>query len=209
MGRPRRPLLTREQIAVAALALLDEQGLSALGMRPLAARLGVSAPSLYHHVSGLVEVVHLVHDLVDAEIDLDCLDDADWRRGLEQFARSYRQAFLEHPDVLTAIARQVLVSPNALRVYEREVAALLRAGVPVEDAMTVAASIDYLVLGSTVDDFIGGVTHQHASYLKTFPHLARALAATDRRTVNDMGFETALALLLDDVAARLSVTAAV
>ena len=70
MGRPARALLTRDQIAVTALQLLDEEGPTGLGMRRLARRMGVKAPSLYHHVAGQDEIIDLVHELVDNEIDI-------------------------------------------------------------------------------------------------------------------------------------------
>lgn len=44
--------LSRESVVGAALAILDEEGRESVGMADLAARLGVRAPSLYHHVSG-------------------------------------------------------------------------------------------------------------------------------------------------------------
>lgn len=204
MGRPSRRLLTREQIAVTALELLDEEGPAGLGMRPLAARLGVSAPSLYHHVEGVDEVVEMVHDLVDAEIDLDALDDPEWRRGVETFARSYRRAFLDHPHVLTLVARRLLLAANALRVYDRLAAALVRAGVPRRDAMRVMAELDYVVLGSTVDNFVAGFSPEDGAYAEDYPHLASVLAVVDRDTVNDAAFERALRLLLDDVAALVA-----
>ncbi|WP_217146263.1 TetR/AcrR family transcriptional regulator, partial [Streptomyces sp. AC627_RSS907] len=49
MARPRKPLLSRERIVTAALALVDAEGLQAVSTRRLAAELGVSGPSLYNH----------------------------------------------------------------------------------------------------------------------------------------------------------------
>ena len=69
----RRPRLSRDDIALTALDILDSEGLSALTMRHLAARLGVRAASLYNHVSGYDEIIDLIQDLVNQEIDLDTL----------------------------------------------------------------------------------------------------------------------------------------
>jgi AcrR family transcriptional regulator len=204
MGRPTKRLLTRDQIASTALELLDEGGPAGLGMRPLAARLGVSAPSLYHHVSGMDEVVELVHDLADSEIDLETLEDEDWRRGVERFARSYRRVYLDHPHVLAVVARKPLLATNALRTYDSLAAALARAGLPAADTMRTMAELDYLVLGSSFDDFVGGFPGFPASYAREFPHLAGALRATRRATVNEGAFEASLAALLDQIATRLA-----
>ncbi len=43
---------SREAILAAALELVRRQGLPALGMRPVAAELGLQAPSLYRHFAG-------------------------------------------------------------------------------------------------------------------------------------------------------------
>ncbi len=204
MGRPTRRLLTREQIAVAALDLLDEQGPAGLGMRPLAARMGVSAPSLYHHVTGQDDVIELVLDLVDAQIDVSALDEPDWRLGVERFAHSYRNCFLAHPDVLTLVARRQLTAPNALRVYDRLAATLGRAGLPREHTMQVMATLDAIVLGSVFDDFIAGFAPDIEQYESDFPHLAAALAVTNRTAVNDTAFDNALTILLDELDRRLA-----
>lgn len=53
MGRPRqsdkRPPLSLDLIADAALELVDREGLGALSMRRIGAALGVEAMALYHH----------------------------------------------------------------------------------------------------------------------------------------------------------------
>ena len=90
MGRPPRPLLSRDSIARTALDLLDRDGQEGLTMRNLARERKVQAPSLYHHVTGQDEIIDLVHELVDSEIDTAVLADPDWRYALQTFARSYR-----------------------------------------------------------------------------------------------------------------------
>ena len=59
---PRQALISREAILGETLALADERAVLAVSMRAVAARLGVTAMSLYHHVrdkadllDGLVE----------------------------------------------------------------------------------------------------------------------------------------------------------
>lgn len=49
MGRPSRPLISRTLAAEAALAVIDEVGLDAVSLSLVAQKLGVRAPSLYHH----------------------------------------------------------------------------------------------------------------------------------------------------------------
>ncbi|GAA1998052.1 TetR/AcrR family transcriptional regulator [Catenulispora subtropica] len=70
MARPRTPLLSREGIVAAALALVDAEGLDALSTRRLAAELGVSGPSLYNHVATKDELLDAVVDSVVAGVDV-------------------------------------------------------------------------------------------------------------------------------------------
>jgi AcrR family transcriptional regulator len=78
----------KEEIVRAALALLEEQGASALTMRRLAERLGVKAPSLYKHFDGK-------DDLEAALIAV----------GLEEVSSVLSAAGHGAPDPLAAIAR--------------------------------------------------------------------------------------------------------
>ena len=73
--RPEVPV-TPDRIALAALELLDQAHMeSDLTVRALASRLGVKAPSLYAHVSGIDEVIDLIHGHINASIDLAYLNE--------------------------------------------------------------------------------------------------------------------------------------
>lgn len=52
--------LTRERIVEEALAFAREEGVEAMTLRPLAARLGVSAPALYRHVASRGDLLALM-----------------------------------------------------------------------------------------------------------------------------------------------------
>ena len=60
---PRQPL-DRERVLRAAVELADTEGIEALTMRRLAARLGVEAMTLYYHVKNKTDVVDGMVDLV-------------------------------------------------------------------------------------------------------------------------------------------------
>ena len=199
MGRRPDLALTREVIGRTALAILDEEGAAALTVRRLAGRLGVQSPSLYNHVRSKNEILDAVIELIDEEIDSGCLDDADWRRGMTAFARSYRRTFQAHPDALALIAREAVETEPALRVYDAALRALMRAGWPPEQALQLLASIEYLALGSALVPFTGGFVRPPAAYADRYPSLAEALgSAADLATVDDVGFERGLAALLRD-----------
>jgi len=204
MGRPRKPLLSRDSIARTALDLLDRDGQAGLTMRHLARELKVQAPSLYHHVTGQDEIIDLVHELVDSEIDTAVLNDPDWRHALQAFARSYRAAYLRHPHAVALVTRRLILVPSVLKFYDDLATALFRTGLPPARVMSYIAMIDYIVLGSTVDDFTRGFADQPGTYAETYPALARALDQSDRDAINDDAFETCLRLVLTELGTELS-----
>ncbi|GAA2157122.1 hypothetical protein GCM10009760_58920 [Kitasatospora kazusensis] len=211
MGRPSRALLSREIIARAALDVVDEHGSDGLTMRALADRLGVKAASLYNHVSGKDELLDGLAELVNAEIDLSPLaaeDGRGWREGLAAYARGYRAAFIRHPNTIALLARRRVGAERQLLGYDTLLAALGRAGLAPADAAEVAAALDYLVLGSALETFTAGFTRGAAEYRPGYPALAGALEASAARGggpggLDERGFELALRLLLDGLAARL------
>ena len=54
------------------------------------------------------DILDAVTELIDREIDETPLADPDLHRGLAGFARSYRRAFLQHPEALAVIARRAI-----------------------------------------------------------------------------------------------------
>jgi len=198
--------LTRDKIAAEALALLDEAGAAGMTMRKVGERLGVKAPSIYYHFDGQGDLIDAVHELIDSEIDCSGLQEPDWRAGLASVARSYRATFLRHPDAIALVARRPVVGARVLQFYEDLLASLLWHGMSLHDCLPTIGFLDYIVLGSAGETFIGGFDQPPAAYAETYPLLAQTLEQTDRDTVDEAAFEIALASWLDHVAARLPAT---
>ncbi|GAA4989718.1 TetR/AcrR family transcriptional regulator C-terminal domain-containing protein [Kineococcus glutinatus] len=188
-------------IARAALELIDERGAAGWSMRALADRLGVRAPSLYAHVPSQDGILDAVHELINAEIDLAPLAGADLRQGLTACARSYRAAYLRHPHATAMLVRRPLGTESSLRVYDTLLAALRRHGLSAAEALRSVVVLDFLVLGSVLESFIGGFADA-ATYAGRYPALAEVLAGCDRGAVDEEGFEAGLAHLVEAVAAR-------
>lgn len=96
---PRSRSLTLEQIAEAALAVIDDDGLAALSMRTAARRLGVGTMSLYRYVSDRAQLEELVVGRV-----LNVMDTGTPRgsapRRLAVLAERVRSAAAGHPAVV-------------------------------------------------------------------------------------------------------------
>jgi AcrR family transcriptional regulator len=122
--RGARTTLTHVQIAEAAVALADAEGLDALSMRRLAERLGVATMALYRYVDSKDELVELMTDSVTASTPLTA-DPADWRAVFREAARRRRDTALAHPWLPAAQAQvPTTLTPSRNLVLERMLAAL-------------------------------------------------------------------------------------
>ncbi len=98
MSTAERHALSREVIALTALRLTDEVGLSGLSMRKLGAELGVEAMSLYHYVDNKDDLLDAVLDQLYAEIDLPRqIADDQWDDAIRSGLGSFHDVLLRHP----------------------------------------------------------------------------------------------------------------
>ncbi|GAA3015384.1 TetR/AcrR family transcriptional regulator [Kitasatospora albolonga] len=213
MARPRTPLLSRERIVAAALALVDAEGLSALSTRRLATELSVSGPSLYNHFATKDELLDAVVDGVMGEVDLSMFrpsgdgGPADWRTALRDWARSYRAALAAHPNVVPVLAQGPGRRPNALRLADAVFGCLVEAGWPRGQATRIGALMRYFITGSALGSFAGGFPEDAALYGEEYPHLGEAhKLAEHRRRIDEGAFETGLEALLDGLELRYART---
>src|SRR5262245_36141563 len=100
-GRP--PKFSREQLQVAALALVDARGLAALSMRSLADALGTGPMTLYNHVRNREDLDTLLVDAVLAGASWSRAPRNDWRDEVEEIAAAGWRAVRSHPAVIPLV----------------------------------------------------------------------------------------------------------
>jgi AcrR family transcriptional regulator len=137
--------VTREEIARAALQLVDEEGLEALSMRRLAARLGVEAMSLYHHVRDKADLLDALQGAVLGGLHMNLR--GDWRAMVGGMAKALRAALLAHPNVVPVVATRPVRAPEALEPIGRAWAALTAEGFSQREAEKVIISVGVFTLG--------------------------------------------------------------
>ena len=95
MPRPRS--LSHDQLAAAALAVLDRDGLAALSMRAVAKELGMSTMALYRYVRDRDELELLVVEFVLAAVDTGAPDAGlSWRARIEVLVRRIRRSLIAY-----------------------------------------------------------------------------------------------------------------
>lgn len=224
-ARPERSTLTREQIVTEAIALLDSEGIEALSMRKLAARLNAGATSLYWHVANRDELIQLVIDQIYGEVEIpDPGDVADWRAAMSRFGHSVRAGVHRHPWLVSVLDNIVAASmgPNLMKITESSVTLLTRAGFDLREAERVMSTVSAYTLGVAISEaaYLNWMDRTDEAQLREELKAAMT-AAEDHPIVHelyssysdfdvhdvhqtmDADFEYGLERLLDGIATRL------
>lgn len=98
MGRPAKPLISRERAARAALGVIDVNGLDALSLELVATRLGVKAPSLYYHFKHKAELLAEVARLILTDVQAPDPSTMDWKGAMIALSVATRRSILQHPN---------------------------------------------------------------------------------------------------------------
>ncbi|MFD8997633.1 TetR/AcrR family transcriptional regulator [Streptomyces abikoensis] len=223
-GRPRRgrpPAHSREAITAEAVALADAEGLAAVTMRAVAARVGAGTMSLYSYVPNKETLLELMIDHVGGDHSLPAEPSGDWRADLRRIGREQRAIMRRHPWLPAALSARQTLGPNTLRVLEYVLAVLEPAGLDARARLEtfslltgfVASHVSYELAQERLIEATGGAPgalfEAQARYLRSvaeggdYPRLAAALAAP----VDDSSPQAVFDRLLDRMIDGLTATA--
>jgi len=203
MPRPRS--LTSEQIAAAALAVLDRDGLGGLSMRAVAHQLGVSTMGLYRYVHDRDEIEGLIVELVLGAVDPTPPTEGTWQERTTAMVDRVRVAVGAHPAVVPLTMTHRHNSPAILRWSETVVSILAE---PVADPRQ-----RVIALRGLLSYLIGAIQLEHLGPLSgpgtvaiagldpaTFPNM-RDTGREARQVGPDDEFHGGLTLLLKGMGA--------
>jgi AcrR family transcriptional regulator len=142
----RRPQLTRARVVAEALTVIAQDGVEALTMRTLAARLGVVPGALYRHVRNKEQLQDLVLDGVLAEVDYGVDPSMPWGERIKLLAHRLRTVLEDHPGVAGLLKTRDPLGPHSLALAEAFLAPLHAAGFPDREAgLAFFLVVDYTV----------------------------------------------------------------
>ena len=142
----RRPQLTRERVVAEALAVIAQDGVQALTMRSLAARLGVVPGAVYRHVRNKQQLQDLLLDGVLGEIDFNLDPSLPWTERLKVLSHRLRQALEQHPGVAGILKTRDPLGPHSLALAEAFLEPLQAAGFHGRDAgLAFFLLVDYTI----------------------------------------------------------------
>ncbi|MFC4565062.1 TetR/AcrR family transcriptional regulator [Nocardiopsis mangrovi] len=215
-SRGPRQGLTLDRIVDAAIAIADSDGLAALSMRKVAARLEVGTATLYTYVPGKTELYALMLDKIVGSGALPHTLPGDWRERFERQAREDWRDFREHPWVLRLASDRPVPGPNTLAWFDSAVRTLDGTGLTGPEKATVVEVVDGYVRGlartsldaseaerrsgvseGTWTSLTDGFLARHVDFSR-YPHLAGATMASGMPGPEEI-FEFGLQRLLDGI----------
>lgn len=141
---------TRDDIAAAACAIADTDGLEALSMRRVAGALGITAMSLYWYVDTRDQILELMVDRIFSAQPPPVGED--WRARLADIGRATLARYRAHPWFVQAFGRPgSLPGLGQLRYWDTTVGALADPGL---DPRLDPADVTFAV--GTVNHFVSG-----------------------------------------------------
>jgi AcrR family transcriptional regulator len=209
-----------ERIVDAAIELADAEGLGAVSMAAVAARLGYTPMSLYRYVTAKDELTLLMQETALGPPPDHVNAGEDWRVRLAAFHSALLAAYLEHPWVLELPLATLTVTPNSAAWMDTGIAAL--AGTPLDDDARLSTALlvsGHARMAAAVvaeerrgEDFVGGGGSGPgvlASLVTAddYPDLRRALDAGVLESESDP-FRFGLERILDGIGVHIDAISA-
>jgi AcrR family transcriptional regulator len=170
-GKGPRPSLSLARIVDAAVALAREEGLAAVSMARVAAKLGVSTMALYRYVSDKNELLTLMVDNAWGGPPRPSDAATDWRSGLTVWARALHAAGVRDPWVVEIPISSAPATPHQVAWMDACFAALDGTGLRPGECASVL-----LLLSGYVRNQVA-LTASLMAALTTHPEAARLMGS--------------------------------
>lgn len=137
-----KPAHSIQEIVQAALELADAEGIAALSMPRIAARVGVTTNALYRYVSSKDELLVLLIDAAWAPPPASIRQAATWREAAAAWTRGLIDGYRARPWLLDLPIRGVPMTPRLLRWVEALLEALAGTGLGDQEQIGCAMLLD-------------------------------------------------------------------
>lgn len=189
---------------LAAVEVIDADGVGALTMRRLAARLGCSPMAVYRHVATKQDLIRAIGEHYLADIELPDTDGMHWDEAIIAVVSALHDAVLERAPMVEIVAVQHVDAVAIFRAEEAILHALRSAGLSDRDAVRGLSVITSYTVGATqrrAEQRAGSPAAVHRLHrllqlpADAFPTV-RALAGELVRVDLELSFDDGLRLLL-------------
>jgi AcrR family transcriptional regulator len=201
---------TTDEIAAAALSIVDESGVSALSMRSLAAALGTGPMTVYNYVPDKEGLEELVVAAVVAGVQVP-EPTGNWVDDVYAVADTMWRGIRAHPAAIPLVLTRRTSSATGFAVADALIAALGRGGLKDADRLAAFHAVLAFVVGAAQAELAGPLTRGHdasdaAAHIgsvagTSYPNVEALSHVATHVSVED-DFEQGLRMLLDGIAAR-------
>ncbi|AYN21077.1 TetR/AcrR family transcriptional regulator [Alcaligenes aquatilis] len=163
--------LNKDELAIAAVTLMEEAGDSGFSLRKLGERVGCDPMAVLYHFKSKEGLLRAMADYLTSRIQAVDTELA-WAERLYELARQYRELALKHPQTFRQMQRFLNTGKADYRVLEQVYRALHDAGL--SNAEIPAACVGwYAALYGLIQGELGGlirpVTEEELSELEQWP----------------------------------------
>lgn len=155
MEKTVREPLSRERIELAALDLIEADGLQAFSIRKLAAVLRCEAMSIYYYFPSKGHLMDALIDHVVAEMPAIPGPELPWIERVRRNGREVRRVAVRRPNLFIFVATHRMNTPKALGWLDANIALFEESGLPHELAVRLFRSSSYYIMGAGLDETAG------------------------------------------------------
>jgi AcrR family transcriptional regulator len=199
--RQTRAPVTRHDVLVAALGLVDREGLDELSLRKLAAELDVETMSLYKRVASKDDLLAGVAELIWDEVAAAAPPQDDWGAWLRSLGRAIRAAVHNHPRAVPLLSVIEVFPVPLLEVIATQLERASGGWPPRDEAVSAVWAASAFALGTAMTEvclYCGGAAPADDPAATERQQLRRILLALPD-DAPDRLVETALAVCGHDV----------
>jgi len=150
-ARGPRPARSRADIAAAAIALADAEGIEAVSLRGVAGALGTGTTTLYRYIASKDELFELMIDGVMGEQEPP-VPTGDWQADLRAVAAAHRAMALRHPWLAMLPTTRPAFGPNSLMWLEATFATVQPLDLDPDEALIQVSAVLTFVRGHVGDE---------------------------------------------------------
>ena len=175
-SRPAKAPLSRDAVVSKALEILENEGLSGLSLRRVAAALDTGAASLYVYLANLHELHSLMLDRALGAVTLPRGRKSVWRDRLKALLLSYFGVLYQRPGLAKLAMSTIPSGPNSLRIWEILLGLLKEGGV---EGVKAAWGVDLLILYVTAIAAEQSLRHENDQVLQGVEAALSAVSAEE------------------------------
>ncbi|WP_280834459.1 TetR/AcrR family transcriptional regulator [Mycolicibacterium frederiksbergense] len=210
-------VLSEELIVETALRVLQYHGAAGLTVRRLGVALGADPTALYRYFHGIEDVVLAITDELLRRVGEGWEPTGSWREDLRELGLRIHRVYLEHPQAGVLAASRVTGGAYEIHIIETVLGLLRSAGFSEREAVEVYhAFVDQMLGFAALDAAFESLPAEHQQRdddtwrdtyaelpAETHPNIAATSHLLDE-SMRRSACESALELILDGIAARLS-----